>query len=69
VFGLFAGSATADKYMPRNDGGPGKLAYISQLVRQTDGTCPAHSRTRGCADTPADALLIPDRIPAAAPGN
>ncbi|HZB21584.1 MAG TPA: hypothetical protein VE463_17225 [Blastococcus sp.] len=69
VFGLFAGSATADEYMPRNDGGPGKLAYISQLLRQTDGTCPAHSRTRGCADTPADALLIPDRIPAAAPGN
>jgi galactan 5-O-arabinofuranosyltransferase len=69
AFGLFAGSAIADKYMPRNDGGPGKLAHVSQLVRQIDGACPAHSRDRGCADTPADALLIPDRIPAAAPGN
>ena len=69
TLGLFAGSATADRYMPRNDGGPGKLAHVAQLVRQPDGSCPAHVGPDGCAETTDEALRIPDRIPDAAPGG
>ena len=67
--GLFAGSATADRYMPRNDGGAGQLAHVAQLVRQPDGSCPAHAGTDGCVGTGHEALQIPDRIPDAAPGG
>jgi galactan 5-O-arabinofuranosyltransferase len=49
VFALFAGSATADRYMPRNDNSLGWLAYVAQMVRQPDGTCPEHSGPGGCA--------------------
>jgi galactan 5-O-arabinofuranosyltransferase len=69
TLGLFAGSATADRYMPRNDGGPGKLAHVAQLVRQPDGSCPAHVGPEGCVETTDEALGTPDRIPDAAPGG
>jgi hypothetical protein len=47
MVGLFAGSATADRYMP-SDEGVGLLAYVSQLLRQADGQCPAHTGTEDC---------------------
>lgn len=54
LFGLFAGSAVADRYMPRSDDSAGLLAYTAQLVRQEDGTCPVYSRPDGCADDNAE---------------
>lgn len=39
LLGLFAGSATADRYMPRNDDTAGQLAYVAQLLRQPNGRC------------------------------
>lgn len=51
ALGLFAGSATADRFMPRADGSSvGFLAYTAQLVRQPDGRCPEHAG-RDCADS------------------
>ncbi|MDQ3887295.1 MAG: hypothetical protein M3308_09900 [Actinomycetota bacterium] len=50
LFSLFAGSSTADRYMPRNDDSAGLLAYVAQMVRQEDGTCPVYSRPDRCAD-------------------
>ena len=63
---LFAGSATADRYMPRNDGSLGQLAYVSQFLRQPDGQCPAHTRVSGCGNT-IGAALGQTPAPAAAP--
>jgi hypothetical protein len=40
LLGLSMGSAVADRYQPRNDGSVGQLAYVAQMVRQPDGTCP-----------------------------
>jgi hypothetical protein len=65
MFGLFAGSATADRYMPRDDG-LGIFSYRAQLVRQPDGNCPVHSHGE-CFGTPAevpDGLVTRDGSPA-----
>jgi hypothetical protein len=56
LLALSMGSATADRYLPRNDGSVGLLAYVAQHVRQPDGTCPAYSGPGGCAPDPG-ALL------------
>jgi hypothetical protein len=40
LLGLSIGSSVADRYQPRNDGSVGLLAYVAQMVRQPDGTCP-----------------------------
>jgi hypothetical protein len=55
LLALFMGSATADRYLPRNDGSVGLLAYVAQNVREPDGTCPDHSGP-SCAPDPG-ALL------------
>ncbi len=52
LLGLSMGSATADRYLPRNDGSVGLLAYVAQQVRQPDGTCPVFSGPGGCAPDP-----------------
>jgi galactan 5-O-arabinofuranosyltransferase len=52
LLALSMGSATADRYLPRNDGSVGLLAYVAQHVRQPDGTCPGHSGPGGCAPDP-----------------
>ncbi len=54
LFALSAGSSLADRYLPRNDGSVARLAYVAQMVRQPDGTCPDFSRGR-CAPDPRDA--------------
>jgi hypothetical protein len=64
LLALFMGSATADRYLPRNDGSVGLLAYVAQNVRQPDGTCPAYSGPAGCAPDPG-ALLRGDWPPRA----
>jgi galactan 5-O-arabinofuranosyltransferase len=56
LLALFMGSATADRYLPRNDGSVGLLAYVAQHVRQPDGTCPDYRGADGCAPDPG-ALL------------
>lgn len=56
LLGLSMGSATADRYLPRNDRSMGLLAYVSQHVRQPDGLCPRFSGPNGCAPDPG-ALL------------
>jgi galactan 5-O-arabinofuranosyltransferase len=56
LLGLSMGSATADRYLPRNDGSVGLLAYVAQNVRQPDGRCPEFSGPNGCAPDPG-ALL------------
>jgi hypothetical protein len=43
LLGLSIGSSVADRYQPRNDGSVGLLAYVAQMVRQPDGTCPDYS--------------------------
>ena len=58
LFALSAGSSLADRYLPRNDGSVARLAYVAQMVRQPDGTCPDFSRGR-CAPDPR-ALLAAD---------
>jgi hypothetical protein len=65
LLALSTGSATADRYLPRNDGSVGLLAYVAQQVRQPDGRCPAYSGPGGCASDPG-ALLRGDWRPAAA---
>jgi hypothetical protein len=54
LLALSMGSALADRYLPRNDGSTAQLAYVAQLVRQPDGTCPDYGR--GCAPTAAELL-------------
>lgn len=56
LFSLFAGSAIADRYMPRADNSLASLAYLSQMVEQEDGTCPAYSRPDGCAKNAAELM-------------
>jgi galactan 5-O-arabinofuranosyltransferase len=54
LLGLSIGSSVADRYQPRNDGSVGRLAYVAQLVRQPDGTCPDYGRD--CAPTVGELL-------------
>ena len=49
VLGLFAGSATADRYMPANERSLGYLAFAAQHLQQPDGTCPRYAGEMGCA--------------------
>jgi hypothetical protein len=56
LLALSMGSATADRYLPRNDGSVGLLAYVAQNVRQPDGRCPQFSGPGECAPDPG-ALL------------
>ncbi|TQM16264.1 galactan 5-O-arabinofuranosyltransferase [Pseudonocardia kunmingensis] len=56
LLALSMGSATADRYLPRDDGSVGLLAHVAQHVRQPDGTCPDYSVADGCAPDPG-ALL------------
>ncbi|GAA5126991.1 hypothetical protein [Pseudonocardia adelaidensis] len=62
LLALSMGSATADRYLPRNDGSVGLLAYVAQHVREPDGTCPEYSGPGGCAPDPG-ALLRGDWPP------
>lgn len=52
LLALSMGSATADRYQPRNDHSVGLLAYVAQHVREPDGTCPEYSGPSGCAPDP-----------------
>jgi galactan 5-O-arabinofuranosyltransferase len=54
LLGLSIGSSVADRYQPRNDGSVGLLAYVAQLVRQPDGTCPDYGHD--CAPTVGELL-------------
>lgn len=54
LLALSMGSSLADRYLPRDDGSTALLAYVAQLVRQPDGTCPAYGP--GCAATPGELL-------------
>lgn len=44
LLALSMGSSVADRHMPRDDDSVGLLAYVAQMVRQPDGTCPEYSR-------------------------
>lgn len=63
--GLFMGSATADRYMPRNDRSAGYLAFASHHVRQVDGRCGAYVDPLECADRVQDieGVLRPRNAP------
>jgi galactan 5-O-arabinofuranosyltransferase len=52
------GSSLADRYLPRDDGSTALLAYVAQLVRQPDGTCPDFGA--GCAADAAELLARDD---------
>lgn len=52
--GLFMGSATADRYMPRDDGSAGYLAFVSHHVRQLNGTCGAWVPAEQCRPNARD---------------
>ena len=52
--GLFTGTATADRYMPRNDGSVGYLAYVAHHVRQLDGSCAAYAPVSECLSGPRE---------------
>jgi galactan 5-O-arabinofuranosyltransferase len=52
--GLFTGTATADRYMPRNDGSVGYLAYVAHHVRQPDGSCAAYVPVSECLSSPRE---------------
>lgn len=54
LLALSMGSSLADRYLPRDDGSTALLAYVAQLVRQPDGTCPDYGS--GCAPDPAELL-------------
>lgn len=54
LLALSMGSSLADRYLPRDDGSTALLAYVAQLVRQPDGTCPDFGA--GCADDAAELL-------------
>jgi galactan 5-O-arabinofuranosyltransferase len=62
LLALSMGSATADRYLPRNDKSVGLLAFVAQNVREPDGTCPEFSGPSGCAPDPG-ALLRGDWRP------
>jgi hypothetical protein len=65
LLALSMGSATADRYLPRNDGSVGLLAYVAQNVRQPDGRCPEFSGPSGCAPDPG--ALLRGEWPSQAP--
>ncbi|OLT00993.1 hypothetical protein BJF90_06760 [Pseudonocardia sp. CNS-004] len=67
LLALSMGSATADRYLPRNDKSVGLLAYVAQNVREPDGTCPAYSGPIGCAPDPG--TLLRGEWPPPSPGN
>lgn len=67
LLALSMGSATADRYLPRNDGSVGMLAYVAQNVRQPDGRCPQFSGPSGCAPDPG--ALLRGEWPQASPGG
>ena len=54
--GLFMGSATVDRYLPRPDRSTGLLAYVAQNVQQDDGQCPAYTRPDRCAVSAAQVI-------------
>ena len=56
--GLFMGSATADRYMPRHDGSTGYLAYVAHYVRQPDGTCAAYVLGNRCVSSAAEVRAV-----------
>ncbi|MGH3567847.1 MAG: hypothetical protein ACRDRH_17820 [Pseudonocardia sp.] len=56
LLALSIGSSVVDRYLPRNDGSVGLLAYVAQMVRQADGRCPDYSAPDGCAPSPAELL-------------
>jgi galactan 5-O-arabinofuranosyltransferase len=58
LLALSMGSALADRYLPRDDGSTALLAYVAQLVRQPDGTCPDFGA--GCAADPGELLSRDD---------
>lgn len=58
LLGLFAGSATADRYLPRNDGSTGMFAYVAHFVRLPDGRCPGRSPSDECPSTAVDAVRV-----------
>jgi hypothetical protein len=68
LLALSMGSATADRYLPRNDGSVGLLAYVAQQVRQPDGACPVYSGPGGCAPDPG-ALLRGEWRPGGDPAS
>lgn len=57
LLALSMGSATADRYLPRDDGSPGLLAYVAQMVRQPDGRCSDYSAARGGCAPSGEALI------------
>ncbi len=58
LLALSMGSSLADRYLPRDDGSTALLAYVAQLVRQPDGTCPDFGA--GCAADAAELLARDD---------
>jgi galactan 5-O-arabinofuranosyltransferase len=56
LLALSMGSSIADRYMPRNDDSVGMLAYVSQMVRQPDGRCPAFSAPDRCVNSTEDLM-------------
>jgi galactan 5-O-arabinofuranosyltransferase len=57
--GLFMGSATADRYMPRNDGSAGYLAFVAHHVRQEDGRCSPYVRPTECMQSALEVEQLP----------
>jgi hypothetical protein len=45
-----AGSATADRYMPRNDNSAGRLAWTAHQMRTLEGPCPAYAPEGKCTE-------------------
>ncbi|MDY0814787.1 hypothetical protein [Kitasatospora purpeofusca] len=56
LFGM-AGSATADKYMPKQDGGTGGLAWEAQVTADYRGHCSAYAPGGTCRQ-PADPATV-----------
>lgn len=59
LLALSIGSSVADRFMARDDNSVGLLAYVAQMVRQPDGTCPRYSVGR-CAASPDELLQRDD---------
>lgn len=57
LLALSMGSSVADRYLPRNDGSAGLLAYVAQMVRQPDGSCPTYSSAPDRCAPDADILV------------
>ncbi len=58
LLALSMGSSLADRHLPRDDGSTAVLAWVAQLVRQPDGTCPDFGA--GCAADAAELLARDD---------